>query len=85
MDATRFALGAACCFVCFTMVLVIFLAAVSCFLREPPKLRSLRGAVVSEPLEARKVTEEDAILIFAIACAWMGRGFGRIGANEMAL
>ena len=43
------ALGTACSIVCFIMVLVIFLAAVSCFLRELPKLRSLRGAVVSEP------------------------------------
>ena len=61
----RYRVDQNCSFVCFTIVLVIFLAAASCFLREQPKLRSLRGAVVSEPLDPRKVMED---IIFAIAC-----------------
>ena len=57
-------------------LLIIFLATVSCFLREPPKLMSLRGAVVSEPLDQRKVTEKTTL--FSRLLAWIGRDFGGI-------
>ena len=63
VDDKRFALVEST--VSLTMVLVIFLAAISCFLREQTKLMSLRVAVVSEPFDAWKVKGEDDI--FAIA------------------